>query len=167
MRTLPYSLYCFCLFADAGRNLVFLKRGFFERSGVFLVITSMDYEWTNYNERKPEKEGTYLLVYDDASYGIPRCGDVAKYHPIHGWSGAAHTLEKSIICWMPFPWPDLRSSSPSSTKTQSPRTWSAHGFVAALQCLWSNFIKSVEDISLTQTQNTNLRVSALTSLKSI
>ncbi len=95
-------------FLDAPRNQPDLFRELFERSGVFLVIPSMNtVEWKLYSEEKPVKQGHYLIVIEDAN-NLPRFGDVAYYHPVHGWSGVAHTLEKVIHCWAKFPWPDLR-----------------------------------------------------------
>jgi len=70
-------------------------------------------DWKKYDEEKPKSQGHYLIIIEDASYdgkksGFPRFGDVAYYHPVHGWSGSAHTLEQAINCWAKFPWPDLR-----------------------------------------------------------
>lgn len=65
--------------------------------------------WKRYLHEKPKDQGHYLIVIEDANnQSLPRFGDVAYYHPVHGWSGSAHVLEKAIYCWAKFPWPDLR-----------------------------------------------------------
>lgn len=65
------------------------------------------FKWTNYKEAKPSSTGTYLVIFEYSNKQKP-VGDVAYYHPTHGWTGAANTLEKSIIKWAPFPWPNSK-----------------------------------------------------------
>jgi len=104
-----YLLYSLWRFGDAARNPPDLFRKDFERNGVLRVILSMSsIEWKRYSDEKPSKQGHYLIVIEDATNELPRFGDVAYYHPVHGWSGSAHVLERAIHCWAKFPWPDLR-----------------------------------------------------------
>lgn len=95
-----YLLYSPWRFLDAPRNQPDLFNGDFERSGVFLVILFMMYNWNKYQNNKPVKSGVYLISNESIDPPLRAC---SYYDLVHGWTGIGHILEKSIDCWAEFP----------------------------------------------------------------
>jgi hypothetical protein len=60
----------------------------------------MEIQWNKYPAIKPVKAGVYLVANETTE---PPLKAACYYYPIHGWTGAGHTLERLISYWAEFP----------------------------------------------------------------